>query len=141
MGRILVVDAENGFLELVRRVLAGRHDVEVTREYQSAAGRLAADALYDAVICGVGEVGRTIEIFEKALASSSETRLIPAAGSEAELRSFSEQWNSSAGHTDGHSKIGSVWLRRPCTTGDILALFPATGEDPNRSGAAKPDRR
>ena len=49
MGRILVIHPQTGFLDLVKRVLEGAHDVEVFQDYHSAVNRLAEGVFFEAV--------------------------------------------------------------------------------------------
>src|ERR1022692_1896183 len=94
MGRILVIHPQTGLLDLVQRVMASGHNVEVFTDYYSAANHLTANGAFDAVLCGLDEAVRPFETFEQALAKSSATRLIPIATNEAEFVSFCEEWNS-----------------------------------------------
>src|ERR1019366_4119129 len=94
MGRILVIHPQTGLLDLVQRVMASAHNVEVFPDYFSAANRLAANGAFDAVLCGLDEGVRPFETFEQALVMSPGTRLIPIATNEVEFESFRDQWNS-----------------------------------------------
>ena len=138
MGRILVIYPQKGFLDLLKRVLTGLHEVDGFQEYKSAADCLAGGASYDALLCGLDSVPRTIEIFEDALARSPGTRLIPVAKNEAEVLSFCEQWNSVARRKQRNPLVGKEWLRPPCTAGDILAMFPVPAKSATQDASARP---
>ena len=127
-----MIHPQTGLLDLVQRVMASAHNVEVFPDYFSAANRLAANGAFDAVLCGLDEAVRPFETFEQALATSSATRLIPIATNEVEFESFRDQWNSAPRRKKLNASIGKDWLRDPCTTGQILALFGARPENPLR---------
>lgn len=130
MGSVLVIHPRAGLLELVKRVLAPAHAVEVCDNSASALQQLAADRVYDAVLCGLEEPVQPVEIFRKALERSATTRLIPIASSETPVRSFREQWDAATGGTEDPGSPGSPWLRQSCTAGEILALFKSPAPNP-----------
>jgi len=135
MGRILVIHPQTGFLDLVKLVLEGAHDVEVFQDYHSAVNRLAEGVVFEAVLCGLQDAARTCEIFEKAIANSPGTRLILIAKDEAGFVSHCDLWNAFAQRKGLNASIGKEWLRDPCTTGQILALFRAPRASPGQESA------
>src|SRR6266478_4320694 len=96
MVRVLVIYPQIGFLDLIRAVLAGVNEVDIMENLDLAFDRLNPDKVYDAVICGIHQPDRAIELFEKTLELSVDTRLIPVASDETEVLRFREQWNRNA---------------------------------------------
>jgi Protein kinase domain len=137
MGRILVIYPEQGFLELLRRMLTKWREVEVFEHYQQAENRLLAGAAYEAVLCGLTEPGWAIKIFEKVAALSANTRLIPIAGDLTQLDSFRQQWNSDARRKQKYGSVGQQWLPARCTTGDVFGLFPSRAAEPAPDAVSK----
>src|SRR5262245_20172575 len=76
MGRILVIHPRLGLLDLVQRVLTGRHEVVVFDKYEPALERISSNGEYEAVLCSLEEFGRTTEIFEKMSEHSPRAQLM-----------------------------------------------------------------
>jgi len=129
MSRILVIHPQRGFLEMVRRVLTGAHEVDVFDRYEPAIKRLNSEPPYDAVLCSLNELGLTTEIFERA-SESTDARLIPIASNLAQAASFCERWDSDVSHKGNKGEIGIAWLPERCTAGEILALFRPPAQRP-----------
>jgi hypothetical protein len=129
MGRVLVIYPLQGLLDMVRRVLQSRFDVDAFEQYQSAVNRLEEGAAYEAVLCGVDEPAWTIKIFEKAAARSARPRLIPIASDFIQFDGFKDQWDSGAQRIEKYGSIGHEWLRERFTVGDIHALFPPPAQE------------
>src|SRR6266566_3453721 len=128
MRRILIIYPNKGLSDLVKQVLLGAYEVEGFEKYQSAVNYLIADGVCEAVLCGVAEPTRTIEIFEKVAEVSAKTRLIPIADSAAQVARFCDEWNTDKGRQKTSRRIGQEWLPEHCTAGEILALFPTVPE-------------
>ncbi|HVM51316.1 MAG TPA: protein kinase [Candidatus Acidoferrum sp.] len=140
MGRVLVIYPEKGFLALVRRALAGLHEVEAFEQHRAALNRLAAGSAYETVLCAVQDTAAAIAVFEKALAGAPGTRLIALAVSEEQLGRFRDEWNSDARRREANPRVGQAWLRLPCTVGDLLAVCGAPAEGRTRQPAEGPVR-
>src|SRR6266853_692626 len=128
MRRILIIYPNKGLSDLVKQLLLGAYEVEGFENYQSAVNYLVANGVYEAVLCGLAEPTRTIEIFEKVAEASAHTRLIPIADSAAQAARFCDEWNADKGRHKASRTIGQEWLPEHCTAGEILALFPTVIE-------------
>ena len=123
--RILVIYPQKGFLDLIKRVLAETHEVEVCQDYTAAADRLAGEKAYEAVLCGLSQRAEAIRVFETALAADPQTRIILIAGTQAEVNALREAWKADATRKATHDTIGEEWLRLPCTVSEILRVLGA----------------
>jgi len=130
MGRVLVVYPKPGFLDLVKKVLGGTHEVEAFQDYWVAVHHLADNDAFQVVFCGLDDMDRAGDLFEKVLAKSSRTRLIPIAESQAVVENFRNRWNSGPQRQQRHLSISGAWLPDPCTAGQILGLFAAPDASP-----------
>ncbi len=128
--RILVIYPQKGFLDLVKRVLAETHEVEVCADYAAATGLLAGEKVYEAVLCGLAEPVDSIRILEAALAAYPQTRIIVIATAQAEVDALRKDWNGNPAREAVHSGMGDEWLRLPCTVPEILRLLGATRVPP-----------
>jgi hypothetical protein len=136
MRRILVIYHKEGFLDLVKRVLADTQDVEVFRDYRSASNYLSAAGPCQAVLCGLADVERTIELFTQATALSSATRLILVATNEAEVTSFRQHWLSDPARREQNPAAGQEWVREHVTVAEIRKLLPPAAPPKKEAGPA-----
>src|SRR6266568_2590864 len=128
MRRILIIYPNKGLSDLVKQVLLGAYEVEGFEKYESAVNYLVANGVYEAVLCGLAEPTRTIEVFEKVAEALAHTRLIPIADSAAQVARFCDEWSADKGRYKTSRTIGQELLPEPCTAGEILALFPTVIE-------------
>ena len=135
MGRILIIYPQRGLVDVLRGVLSGSHTLQVFDSPEPALPDLGKPQKYDAVLCGLHSFSQTAEIFSKAIESSAAIRLIPIAGTRAEVDGFSAFWNSEPARRQRKDDVAKEWLADPCTTRDILALFrKPTEPDTNTPG-------
>ncbi len=128
MGRILAIHRQEGFLELVRRALAGLQDVETTELSRFAIHHLAVPGAYEAVLCDAQDPARAQAVFEKITQSCPDAHLIPVVGDAEEAARFHQAWKP-AGRGAGKFDLDqSSWLPERCTVGQILALLGAREE-------------
>jgi hypothetical protein len=139
MGRILVICPQQGLSDMIRRILTDAYEVEAFEHYQPAENRLAAGAVYEAVLCGLDDPDWAIRIFEKAAECSADTRLIPIAKDATQLDQFLEQWNADGRRKKKRGRIGRQWLPEHFAVGDLHALFPPPGHASNNLPSPEPD--
>jgi hypothetical protein len=136
MQRILVIYPKEGFLDLVKRVLAETHEVAVFRDYHPASNYLSAAGPCQAVLCGLADVERTIELFTQATAISSSTRLILVARSEAEVTSFRQRWLSDPARREQNPAASQEWVHERVTVAEIRKLLLPAAPPKKEAGHA-----